>query len=113
MGIFKALIDEIDNDTKEINELISDAALFVENENIKKFEDDVFDGVDSIVKEELIHGYNVVYQYKKVIAKTKENSDRTFFEMRIVSIVQPLNNKVVNDSNIQNLIIDKITRMIK
>lgn len=116
MGRFKKLVDDLQNNEPETIALLKNISEAVDKENSSNFSDNIFKKVDFTVKEDLICGYTVLYQYKKVRAKIKSDTDednfQSFMQMRIIYIIQPLNQHLVKDKQIHNMIYDKLVDII-
>jgi hypothetical protein len=112
MGMFDKIIEDLENNDVDTLELLKDVSRSVEDTNKQSFDSSYLDGTDFTVCEKLIHGYNVLYQYRKkiILIKSKDgkNTQRELGELRIISIVQPLDHKIIVNADIRKLIKDKL-----
>jgi len=113
MGMFKQLLNDIESGDPETTSLIKDAADFVYSQNMRSFDSDVFSESKVHTVEELIHGYMVTYQYKKAMAKLKNDGEREFIEVRVVSITNALTYEIIDDIAVSNMIEDTIVKKLK
>jgi len=115
MSKLKNILKDLQNQDEETISLLSDISNFVEsqrdieNENILK-------DVECTVKEELIHSYMVLYEYKlkKIMQKDKNgtNVEQIFSFVRIISITEPLSHKIVQDQSLFSLISNILDKKI-
>jgi len=109
MGIFKQLLTDLQNKNPKTLELLNDISDFIDESNAKEFDAELIQDKDFTVKEELIHGYSVLYQYRKkaIMQKTPQggNKQSDLMELRIISIYEPLSQKIIDDSKIRDFII--------
>lgn len=113
MSLFKQIICDIENNDSDTLKLLDDISKKIDTQNNQY---STIDNVDFTINEELIYGYKVLYQYRNqaIMVKNRhgENVSETLFEIRIISIVQPLNHKIINDSDIKNIISEKVKNNI-
>jgi len=113
MNKLKNILDDLKNRDEETLKLVADISDFIDS----KKEVQELDNIDYIIKEELIHGYLVLYQYKikKIMQKNRDGiaTPQTLTIVRIISIVEPLSHKEVTDSNTENLIMNIIKNKIR
>ena len=117
MGRFKKILEDLQNNDPETISLINDISESIDESDSSDFDDKVFSGTEFTVREELVHGYMVTYQYKKVLAavkgKTNNNATKEFMQMRIISIIKPLNQEIVNDADTTRIIHKKLIDIIE
>ncbi len=115
MGRFKQLLTDLQNNDSEMIELIHDVSEHISKKYSKEYSKN-FQGIDYNVEEILLYGYIVNYLYRKAkeIVKNDDgsNGEMIYAQMRIVSIVEPLSQKIVSDSSIEKLIHDKLVEII-
>lgn len=116
MGMFNKLLTDLQNNDEETIKALLDISTQVEKDKIKTTIPELED-TNYIVKEELINCYLVMYEYRYKKIKAQSNSGQSIVkcigDIRIISIIQPLDKKIILDSVIEKDIYKKLRTIIE
>ncbi len=112
MGIFKKLLEDLENKDPQTLEMLKSISFDVDSVEKKEFDSSLFEDTKYAVEEKLVYGYKVLYQYRKKIILEKDKAgqdiERVIYELQIISIVEPLTNKIVEDEQIRKTVENRL-----
>jgi len=115
MGIFKDILNDLKNRDPDTLDLLQIISTGVDENSYEEFDSSLLSDVSFIIEEQLISGYLVLYQYrqKAILEKNKDGNDveSTVAELMIISVIEPLSKRVIDNDDIKATIKSKIHEM--